>query len=73
MFGLAARNFIPANTCIIEYCGEILTNNEVDTRSKLNNHDPIKTAYVFEMNSDLEIIKKTPTENGTFKLDIICG
>ena len=73
MFGLSARHFIPANSCVIEYCGEVLTNSEVDLRSKENNHDPVKTAYVFEMNSDLDIVNKKKLENGNYMLDIICG
>jgi histone-lysine N-methyltransferase SUV39H len=53
MWGLNCSKAIPANSFIIEYCGEVLTKTEADRRGE--EYDSENINYLFDLNKYVEI------------------
>ena len=71
MWGLKAKAFLPANTYVVEYCGEIITKKEGDRRGE--KYDSVNCNYLFDLNKHVEI-EKVDHSNGviTLNIDGIC-
>ena len=71
MWGLKAKSFIPANTYVVEYCGEIITKKEGDRRGE--KYDSINCNYLFDLNKHAEIEKVNDSSNTiTLNVDGVC-
>jgi len=71
MWGLKSREFIPASTFIIEYCGEIITRKEGDKRGE--KYDSVNCNYLFDLNKHAEVEKIDESTNTiTLNIDGVC-
>ena len=71
MWGLKAGALIPANTYVVEYCGEIITKKEGDKRGE--KYDSVNCNYLFDLNKHAEIENIDQVSNTiTLNIDGVC-
>jgi len=71
MWGLKAGALIPANTYVVEYCGEIITKKEGDRRGE--KYDSVNCNYLFDLNKHAEIESIDQASNTiTLNIDGVC-
>jgi len=71
MWGLKSKEFIPASTFIIEYCGEIITRKEGDKRGE--KYDSVNCNYLFDLNKHAEVETIDESTNTiTLNIDGVC-